>query len=103
MSWDKPYHSTHCLAMALAEGPSGHQLKIRHPSQLAVGVRDSDEWGLIESIWRLNIFHRPFVMARALDAGSDDAFTGRTSELRGKEQGYNFLHNILHNFCITFA
>ena len=24
-------------------------------------------------------------MARALDAGSDDAFTGRTSELRGKE------------------
>ena len=38
-----------CLAMARAEGPSGHQLKIRHPSQLAVGVRDSDEWGLIES------------------------------------------------------
>jgi hypothetical protein len=25
-------------------------------------------------------------MARALDAGSDDAFTGRTSELRGKEK-----------------
>ncbi len=24
-------------------------------------------------------------MARALDAGSGDAFTGRTSELRGKE------------------
>ncbi len=24
-------------------------------------------------------------MARALDAGSEDAFTGRTSELRGKE------------------
>ena len=24
-------------------------------------------------------------MARALDAGSDDSFTGRTSELRGKE------------------
>ncbi len=26
-------------------------------------------------------------MARALDAGSGDAFTGRTSELRGKEKG----------------
>jgi hypothetical protein len=25
-------------------------------------------------------------MARALDAGSGDAFTGRTSELRGKEK-----------------
>ena len=42
------------------------------------------------SVRRLNpgdqiIFHRPFVMARALDAGSDDAFAGRTSELRGKE------------------
>jgi hypothetical protein len=32
-----------------------------------------------------HIFHCPFVMARALDAGSCDAFTGRTSELRGKE------------------
>ena len=32
-----------------------------------------------------NIFHRPFVMASALDAGSGDAFTGRTSKLRGKE------------------
>ena len=33
------------------------------------------------------IFHRPFVMARAPDAGSksDEAFTGRTSELRGRE------------------
>jgi hypothetical protein len=38
-----------CLGMARAEGPIGHQLKIRHPSQLAVGVRDSDEWGRIES------------------------------------------------------
>ncbi len=38
-----------CLAMARAEGPSGHQLKIQHPSQLAVGVRDSDDWDLIES------------------------------------------------------
>ncbi len=38
-----------CLGMARAEGPSGHQLKIRHLSQLAVVVRDSDEWGLIES------------------------------------------------------
>jgi hypothetical protein len=38
-----------CLGMARAEGPSGHQLKIRHPSQSTVGVRDSDEWGLIES------------------------------------------------------
>ena len=42
-------HSISCLAMARAEGPNGHQLKIRHLSQLAVGVRDSDEWGLIES------------------------------------------------------
>ncbi len=32
------------------------------------------------------VSHRPFVMARALDAGSGDAFTGRTSELRGKEK-----------------
>ena len=32
-----------------------------------------------------HIFHRPFVMARVLDAGSGDAFTGRTSELRGKD------------------
>ena len=32
-----------------------------------------------------HIFHRPFVMARALDAGSGDTFTGRTSELRGKD------------------
>jgi hypothetical protein len=31
------------------------------------------------------IFHRPFVMARALDTGSGDAVTGRTSEPRGKE------------------
>jgi hypothetical protein len=38
-----------CLGMARAEGPSGHQLKIWHPSQLAVGIRDSDEWGLIET------------------------------------------------------
>ncbi len=38
----------HCLGMAWAEGRShgygGRQLKIRHPSQLAVDVRDSDEW-----------------------------------------------------------
>ncbi len=32
-----------------------------------------------------SFFHSPFVMARALDAGSCDAFTGHTSELRGKE------------------
>ncbi len=32
-----------------------------------------------------HFFHRPFVMARTLDAGSDDAFTSSTSELRGKE------------------
>ena len=44
-----PNARTPCLVMARAEGPCGHQLKIRHPSQLAVGVRDSDEWGLIES------------------------------------------------------
>jgi hypothetical protein len=38
------------LAMALAESPSGHQLKIwRHPIQLAVCVWGSDEWGLIGS------------------------------------------------------
>ncbi len=46
---DRPTGLGPYLGMALAEGPSGHQLKIRHPSQLAVGVRDSDEWGLIES------------------------------------------------------
>ena len=46
----------------------------------------------MESVHQDNIWtckprtdHRPFVMARALDAGSCDAFTGRTSELRGKE------------------
>ncbi len=32
-----------------------------------------------------HIFHRPFVMAHALDAGSCDAFTSRTSELRWKD------------------
>jgi hypothetical protein len=32
-----------------------------------------------------HIFHRPFVMARTLDAGSGDSFTCRTSELRGKD------------------
>ncbi len=32
-----------------------------------------------------SFFHRPFVMERALDDGSNDAFTSSTSELRGKE------------------
>ncbi len=35
------------------------------------------------SLRRLN--HGPFVLARALDAESGDAFTGRTSERRGNE------------------
>ncbi len=34
---------------------------------------------------QFNIFHCPFVMARALDAGSGDAFNRRTSELRVEE------------------
>ena len=53
-------------------------------------------------------------MARALDAGSDDAFTGRTSELRGKETdpqpdrvGFKqFFNNMnkanYYNFCLGF-